>query len=169
MPPLININTLLPSQPSPFYANSPISFLLTVDIDNPGEADVLGLSLNGITWGDGTTSAMGTDLNPDFGLPSPMTGFFPSVTQTFTHTFATPDPFEITDSLTLVSSEVSGCPGTVADDECFTTVTFTDNIVVSSVLMSTPLPSTLPLFASGLGVVGLLNRRRRRRAAALAA
>lgn len=34
---------------------------------------------------------------------------------------------------------------------------------------ATPLPTALPLFASGLGVVGILARRRKRKAAALAA
>ena len=40
----------------------------------------------------------------------------------------------------------------------------------SSILTTTPLPATLPLFAGGLGAMGLLGRRRKRKnAAALAA
>lgn len=38
-----------------------------------------------------------------------------------------------------------------------------DNISVSA----TPIPAAFPLFATGLGVIGLLNRRRKRKAASL--
>jgi len=40
---------------------------------------------------------------------------------------------------------------------------------ISQELTVTPLPAALPLFATGLGVIGLLARRRKRKAAALAA
>ena len=39
----------------------------------------------------------------------------------------------------------------------------------STDLQGTPLPAALPLFAGGLGVMGLLARRRKRKGAALAA
>jgi len=42
-----------------------------------------------------------------------------------------------------------------------------DNVDVE--LAATPLPATLPLFASGLGALGLLGWRRKRKAAAIAA
>jgi hypothetical protein len=43
-----------------------------------------------------------------------------------------------------------------------------DSLTVNS-LTTTPLPATLPLFASGLGVIGLLARRRKRKLTAIAA
>jgi len=42
-------------------------------------------------------------------------------------------------------------------------------VTLSIETTETPLPAALPLFASGLGVIGLLARRRRRRVAAIAA
>jgi PEP-CTERM motif len=42
-------------------------------------------------------------------------------------------------------------------------------LLVSADVAATPLPSALPLFASGLGALGLLGWRRKRKAAALAA
>jgi hypothetical protein len=50
-----------------------------------------------------------------------------------------------------------------------TSPTYQTAIGVSVAAATTPLPSALPLFAAGLGVVGLLARRRKRKAAALAA
>jgi hypothetical protein len=44
---------------------------------------------------------------------------------------------------------------------------YLDNFTVEAT--ATPLPAALPLFAGGLGVIGLLARRRKRKAAALAA
>jgi hypothetical protein len=42
-------------------------------------------------------------------------------------------------------------------------------IVVSGTFSSTPLPATLPLFAGGLGMVGLLSRRKKQKVVALTA
>ena len=41
--------------------------------------------------------------------------------------------------------------------------------VANGLLSSTPLPAALPLFATGLGAMGLLGWRRKRKAAAIAA
>ena len=43
------------------------------------------------------------------------------------------------------------------------------NILDNVTLSATPLPATLPLFAGGLGMMGLIARRRKRKAAATAA
>jgi hypothetical protein len=55
---------------------------------------------------------------------------------------------------TLISASNSGAPGTWS---------------VSDPPSATPLPAALPLFAGGLGALGLLGWRRKRKAAALAA
>jgi hypothetical protein len=44
-----------------------------------------------------------------------------------------------------------------------------DYVTFSSVQVATPLPAALPLFAGGLGVIGLLARRRKRKTTTLAA
>jgi hypothetical protein len=56
---------------------------------------------------------------------------------------------------TLVSASNSGAPGTWSAS--------------NSAASATPLPAALPLFAGGLGALGLLGWRRKRKAAALAA
>jgi hypothetical protein len=43
------------------------------------------------------------------------------------------------------------------------------NTVLTLTPVATPLPAALPLFATGLGALGLLGWRRKKRAAALAA
>jgi hypothetical protein len=48
-------------------------------------------------------------------------------------------------------------------------VTFLEGEFVTSQAAATPLPGTLPLFAGGLGALGLLGWRRKKKAAALAA
>ena len=40
-----------------------------------------------------------------------------------------------------------------------------DNVRISDLAVATPLPAALPMFASGVGLVGLLARRRKRKAA----
>jgi hypothetical protein len=61
--------------------------------------------------------------------------------------------------------------GTVAFTPILPPIGFdgTFDVTVNATLSNTPLPSALPLFASGLGVMGLLGWRRKRKAAALAA
>jgi len=44
-----------------------------------------------------------------------------------------------------------------------------DDLTFDSPVSATPLPAALPLFAGGLGILGVLGRRRKRKAAALAA
>jgi|SRR5665213_1429300 len=46
--------------------------------------------------------------------------------------------------------------------------TGSDSLSFTADVSATPLPATLPLFASGLGVLGLLARRRKRKAALVA-
>jgi hypothetical protein len=46
---------------------------------------------------------------------------------------------------------------------------YTDSMIDTVSVDPTPLPATLPLFATGLGALGLLGWRRKRNAAAIAA
>ena len=50
--------------------------------------------------------------------------------------------------------------------DCDTDYFKVDNVVVGGTPNATPLPAALPLFASGLGALGLLGWRRKRKAAA---
>lgn len=50
--------------------------------------------------------------------------------------------------------------------DCDTDYFKVDNVVVGGTLSQTPLPAALPLFASGLGTLGVLGWRRRRKVAA---
>ncbi len=56
---------------------------------------------------------------------------------------------------------VEESPGTDSDNEVFGTTDFTTFVVA-------PLPAALPLFVSGVGVLGLFSRRKRKNAAAIA-
>lgn len=72
---------------------------------------------------------------------------------------AAPDSFTI---FAFTNEPTSGGP--------LTFTSFTDlNLSAISTGHETPLPAALPLFAGGLGVIGLLARRRKQKAAALAA
>jgi hypothetical protein len=50
--------------------------------------------------------------------------------------------------------------------DCDTDYFKVDNVVVGGTLSQTPLPAALPLFAGGLGTLGVLGWRRKRKAAA---
>ena len=75
----------------------------------------------------------------------------------------------------LLASLVFGNAGASALDllncACFGTqgVRDTSSSTLTFAVAATPLPAALPLFATGLGVLGLLGWRRKRKAAALAA
>jgi hypothetical protein len=80
--------------------------------------------------------------------------------------------FSPADFLLLGNSNSFFGPATV-NDNLFTGVptsggllSFTDFSEVNLTANSTPLPAALPLFAGGLGVIGLLARRKKRRTAA---
>lgn len=62
--------------------------------------------------------------------------------------------------VTLLASNTIQFLGTVAADD----TAFIDNVSVTT----TPLPAALPLFAGGLGMIGLLARRRKQKNAAVA-
>ena len=64
-----------------------------------------------------------------------------------------------------------GDPFLLADSKTFYLETLTSDVTFSAAyaVSATPLPAALPLFASGLGAMGLLGWRRKRKAAALAA
>jgi len=100
-----------------------------------------------VTHDDGLTLIIGgVDLGFSTGPTSP-------ITNTATYTGASGNqPF------TLVYGECCGGPAVLQVDLPF-----------QSVQTTTPLPAALPLFASGLGALGLFGWRRKRKTAALAA
>jgi len=64
------------------------------------------------------------------------------------------------------------CPGPATDQVGANTRYFTSGFattISTSLSSETPLPAALPLFATGLGALGLLGWRRKRKAAAIAA
>jgi hypothetical protein len=65
----------------------------------------------------------------------------------------------------------TGQPVTVDSDTFVFVVSTGNNVAVSFTgsLTATPLPAAFPLFAGGLGVMGLLGRRKKQKAAAVAA
>jgi hypothetical protein len=68
------------------------------------------------------------------------------------------------DPSTYIEPESGTCPAGVVNNSCGNT-TFTGSLAISS----TPLPAALPLFATGLGALGLLGWRRKRKTQAVAA
>jgi hypothetical protein len=73
--------------------------------------------------------------------------------------------FEISGDEEEFTSSAAGTGAWCAGDDCLE-----DNGAISSWSVgATPLPATLPLFATGIGALGLLGSRRKRKSAALAA
>lgn len=62
-----------------------------------------------------------------------------------------------------------GCPDGPCASPPWQAIALDNLIVDTSVPNTVPLPAALPLFASGLGALGLLGWRRKRKNAALAA
>jgi hypothetical protein len=83
--------------------------------------------------------------------------------------------YDLTTAFALINSNspnfVSFIPQTFATDSGDLIFTHISALTFEAVIPSseTPVPAAFPLFASGLGVLGLLARRRKRKAAALAA
>ena len=82
--------------------------------------------------------------------------------------------FTATSDWWCFDSSGSGCfvTGEILGTSSFTvaqSVSRTGQFVFASVPSATPLPAALPLFATGLGALGLLGWRRKRKAAAIAA
>jgi hypothetical protein len=103
-----------------------------------------------IDWGDGTSaSVFNTNLNlTTFGTAS-------FIVQ---HTYAVDGTYGVT-----FTDVVTGTVGGNASTQTFVT---TESVAITP----TPLPAALPLFATGLGALGLLGwRRKRKNAAAIAA
>jgi hypothetical protein len=86
----------------------------------------------------------------------------------FSLAFSTPGNYYVT--LNLECGDTSSCnnvPDGVDPSNFINLTPENEDSIIS--LNSTPIPAAFPLFASGLGVVGLLARRRKRNTAALAA
>jgi hypothetical protein len=86
---------------------------------------------------------------------------FNGATEIYTQTL------NLTDTYQLFSLNFDGITSWTLTDQTSGTVTLMDDITLNGGT-ATPLPAALPLFAGGLGVIGLLARRRKRKAIATA-
>lgn len=80
--------------------------------------------------------------------------------------------FETYDLATALALTSGGLSVSATDDTYSTSagnLVFADITALSFEAVVTPLPAALPLFAGGLGAMGLLGRRRKRRSSAIAA
>jgi hypothetical protein len=96
---------------------------------------------------------------------------FEEFTETFTDPF--PTPGTVTVGFYMDGSEVCYVSGGNVPPSCNNGLGYEAAQAINGysvrVVASTPLPAALPLFAGGLGVIGLFGRRRKRKAAAVAA
>ena len=134
------------------------------------EFDYYGVALGNVSSGGFAGLGSGTPGNHGWyagtvasavSLPNPIILADGGVWNHYAYTFVAPIVLQgsSTSAVRLIFEDFSGAGATAGN-------AYFDNVRLSSV----PVPAALPLFASGLGVMGLLGwRRRRRKAAAMAA
>jgi hypothetical protein len=166
------------SEPSSASFEAPLSDVLNGVIPQSDISNIL-LVYPGLTFNSAVTSSVGNDFSA---FVNPTTGafVFHDVGQGLAViAFAGTDIFNITTFLSITvdnpSQSLTGVP-VVADEfnalnndspyagfptSGFWTATF-------PTVTATPLPASLPLFATGLGVIGLFGWRRKRKAATAA-
>ncbi len=127
-----------------FYFAGGSALTITGQIGNNGVGDAIDMEL--LSWNSMTDTA--TELES---IQIPFTSG-----KSLTYTLASDDPLSAGDYIISTYLAV----GNVTDP----------NYQVNFALSQTPLPATLPLFASsGLGLIGLLVRRKKRKASVIAA
>ena len=124
----------------------------SMDVLGPGDVILGSISLAGAPYFDGLSQDFGSIATP----PVPLVPVLP-IESMWSLTVGAPDlplSLEVTSYLFNLFGPLTYTP--------VLTVEFTGNLALTSP-NAVPLPATLPLFASGLGVLGLLGWRRKRK------
>ena len=149
-----------PSNPFGLTASNGSYFLDLTDYTD--KAPYGGVSQSTIATVSGTKYLLSFDLGSSttYGTPSAILAQAGSTSGTFTSTLLGLNNWETETLLFTATGPVTVISLTGASGDKYIGL---DNVSVTSV---TPLPAALPLFAGGLGVIGLLARRRTRKNAA---